>query len=112
MAEEANRIERLRDPSHGRTLTTDEIAALLAGAGARVVSTSGHDQSVDVEDWMERTATPAGVRADIRARFDDEMHGGETTGLRPRRDEDGKLTLTHQWAMTVAVRAAASSTSR
>ncbi|HEY9481571.1 MAG TPA: methyltransferase domain-containing protein, partial [Micromonosporaceae bacterium] len=111
VAEEANRIERLRDPSHGRTLTVNEMAALLVGAGARVVSTSAHDQPVDVEDWMERTATPADVRADVRARFDDEIHGGEPTGLRAHRDEDGNLTLTHQWAMTVAVRAATSSTS-
>jgi SAM-dependent methyltransferase len=108
VAAETNRIERLRDPSHSRTLTVNELAALLASAGARVVSTSVRDQPVDVEDWMERTATPADVRADIRARFDEEMRGGETTGLRPHHGAGGELMLTHRLVMTVAVRAAAS----
>jgi hypothetical protein len=38
VAAEANRLERLRDPSHGRTLTVGEIRALLAEAGADVTA--------------------------------------------------------------------------
>jgi hypothetical protein len=37
-AAEANRLERLRDPSHGRTLTVGEFHALLAAAGADVTA--------------------------------------------------------------------------
>jgi SAM-dependent methyltransferase len=103
VAAQANRIERLRDPSHGRTLTAGEVGQLLTDAGARVTATSRHDQPVDVEDWMARTATPDDVRGSIRARFDDEVRGGPPTGLRPYRDGAGRLTLTHPWAMFVAV---------
>ncbi len=102
VAAEANRLEQLRDPSHGRTLTTDEVRQLLAEAGAKVTATSHHDQALDVEDWMERTATPAHVRADIRARFDDELGGGRPTGLRPHRHDDRTLLLTHTWTMVTA----------
>lgn len=101
-AAEMNRIERLRDPSHGRTLTTAEIRELLVDAGASVVQVSEHDQPVDVEDWLERTATPDDVRQEVRQRFDDELTGGPPTGLRPARAEDGSLTLTHTWSLTLA----------
>ncbi len=38
LAAEASRLERLRDPSHGRALTAGEIHALLAEAGAGVTA--------------------------------------------------------------------------
>jgi hypothetical protein len=75
---------------------------LLAAAGARVVSTLHRDYPLDVEDWMERTATPDPVRTEIRTRFDAELDGGAPTGLRPYRTDDGTLMLTHTWAMTIA----------
>ena len=62
VAAEANRLERLRDPSHGRTLTVPEIHGLLAAAGATVATTATRDNPLDFEDWMERTQTPAGTR--------------------------------------------------
>ena len=104
-AGEMNRIERLRDPSHGRTLTLVEIADLLDTAGGDVVDVSQHDQPVDVEDWMERTATPSEVREAIRDRFEEELSGGPPTGLRPSRGgsrNSGPLTLTHTWSLAVA----------
>lgn len=102
LAAEMNRIEKLRDPSHGRTLSEQETHHLLTATGAKVVHCSRHDQPVDVEDWMERTATPAATRELIRARFADELAGGPPTGLRPSRDEAG-LRLTHTWTMSLAL---------
>lgn len=101
-ATEANRLERLRDPSHGRTLSVDELHGLLAEAGARIVHTSTHAQPLDVEDWMERTATPSEVRDVIRARFAMELNGGAPTGLQPFLSPDGALMLTHVWVMLIA----------
>lgn len=98
VAEETNRLERLRDPSHGRTLTVAEIHGLLAEAGAAVTATSRQDNALDFEDWMERTQTPAGTRAAIRERIGRELDGGEPTGLRPQRGADGAVNLTHVWA--------------
>ncbi|MET0865794.1 MAG: methyltransferase domain-containing protein [Nakamurella sp.] len=103
LAAEMNRIEKLRDPSHGRTLSERETHDLLTASGAEVVQSSRHDQPVDVEDWLERTATPAAARELIRSRFAQELTGGPLTGLRPSRDEAGALLLTHTWTMTVAL---------
>lgn len=101
-AAETNRLERLRDPSHGRTLTLGEIHRLLADAGVDVVSTAGRDQALDVEDWLQRTGTPIDVRAEIRYRFEREIEGGEATGLRPHRDGDGALVMVHPWSTIIA----------
>lgn len=98
VAEATNRLERLRDPSHGATLTVARVHGLLTAAGASVVSTTSHDNPVDVEDWLERTATPPDARVEIRARFADELAGGAPTGLRPTTNG----TFTHVWTMTVA----------
>ncbi|MEP6562740.1 MAG: methyltransferase domain-containing protein, partial [Nakamurella sp.] len=103
LAGEMNRIEKLRDPSHGRTLAEAETHELLTAAGANVVQCSRHDQPVDVEDWMQRTETPTATRTAIRKRFDDELRGGRRTGLRPSREAAGVLVLTHTWTMTVAL---------
>jgi SAM-dependent methyltransferase len=102
VAVETNRLERLRDPSHGRTLTVAEIHGLLTAAGAVVASTARRDNPLDLEDWMERTQTPAATRDEIRERMRSELDGGEPTGLRPRRDAGGSVSLTHVWATITA----------
>jgi SAM-dependent methyltransferase len=94
-------LERLRDPSHGRTLHPEEIHRMLADAGARVTSTATRDVPLDLEDWMARSQTPDPARAEIRARLDDELAGGPVTALRPGHDDRGR-TLTHVWATVLA----------
>lgn len=98
---ENTRIERLRDPSHNRTLTVEEMHALLTAAGATPRSTVTMDNPLDLEDWMQRSQTPDEARDEIRRRFDDEMTGGRPTGLRPGRDGD-RRTFMHRWATVVA----------
>ena len=102
IAEETNRLERLRDPSHGRTLTAAEITHLIEDAGAVIEGESVQDQALDLEDWMARTETPAANCDEIRQRLDGEMQGGFPTGLRPARDADGQVTFVHPWIAAVA----------
>jgi SAM-dependent methyltransferase len=103
VAAETNRLERLRDPSHGRTLTEAEIGGLLAAAGAVVTGVARMDNPLDFEDWMDRTQTPADARAALRDRIGRELDGGEPTGLRPYRDPDGAIGINHVWATITAV---------
>jgi hypothetical protein len=102
IAEETNRLERLRDPSNGRTLTAAEITHLIEDAGAVIEGESVQDQPLDLEDWMARTETPAANRDEIRQRLDEEMQGGFPAGLRPARDADGQVTFVHPWIAAVA----------
>lgn len=102
IAAEMNRLERLRDPSHGRALAEREIRALLEDAGATIVTAASQDQPLDLEDWMARSNTPPAVRDAIRGRLDDEMAGGAPTGLRPFRETDGTVSFVHRWVLFVA----------
>ena len=65
---------------------------------------TGYDSALALEDWLERTQTPAPIRADIRERFDRELDGGAPTGLRPARGPDGTVSFTHRRAAVVATR--------
>jgi SAM-dependent methyltransferase len=101
LAAENTRLERLRDPSHNRTLTREEIRALLEAAGATVTSVVIRDNPLDLEDWMRRSQTPEHHRAEIRRRLDEELAGGDPTGLHPARHADTR-TFTHVWGTVVA----------
>ncbi|WP_028926292.1 class I SAM-dependent methyltransferase [Pseudonocardia acaciae] len=98
---ENTRLERLRDPSHNRTLTRSQVHALLDAAGAEVTSTVTRDNPLDLEDWMRRSQTPEEFRVEIRRRLDEELAGGEPTGLRPAL-RDGVRTFTHVWGTITA----------
>lgn len=97
-ATEGDRLERLRDPSHGSTLRESHITGLLEAAGAHVTKITFRDNPLDAEDWMARTQTPDDDRRHIRARLDEELSGGTPTGLRPHRTDDGRMMILHRWA--------------
>lgn len=104
IAAETNRLERLRDPSHARTLPISEIITLAERAGALVTAQLTQNQALDLEDWMERTQTPVEVRRQIRERLLDELNGGSPTGLRPSRSASGVMSFVHPWAVVIAER--------
>ena len=77
VAEEQNRLERLRDPSHTRMLAAIEMQALLAEA----------------------------VEA-IRAALCDDRDGETATGFRPRAGNDGDVWFTQTFGSAIAVKPA------
>jgi len=96
-----DRLERLRDPSHTRTLTVDELSELLVAAGGSITASEARPNPLPLGDWMERTATPPPARVEITTALERELDGGPETGLRPHR-RDGELWLTHEWAAITA----------
>jgi SAM-dependent methyltransferase len=91
-----DRLERLRDPSHTRLLTRDELAAL---AGTDDMATRSIERPL--EPWLEQTATAPEAAAEIRAALAAELHGGPETGLHPR-EADGELRFVHTMASAIA----------
>jgi ubiquinone/menaquinone biosynthesis C-methylase UbiE len=47
-----NRIERVRDPSHTRTLVRSEFEVLVGGAGLRIVAAEVHEIPRSFNHWM------------------------------------------------------------
>ena len=56
--EQTERAEKLRDPSHGRSLAEAEWRAVLGGAGLEVDRVEHFDMELDFESWFARTETP------------------------------------------------------
>jgi SAM-dependent methyltransferase len=104
VAADTNRLERLRDPSHNRTLGEPEIGRLITAAGARIRHRAITEQSLDLDDWLDRTQTPGWSRREVIERFEAELGGGPPTGLRPSRGDDGGWSFVHTWLMLTAIR--------
>ena len=51
-AEMHDRIERVRDPSHTRTLTRSEFAKVYAANGLRIIETRVEEHAVPFDQWM------------------------------------------------------------
>ncbi|MFI6517421.1 class I SAM-dependent methyltransferase [Spirillospora sp. NPDC050679] len=99
---DADRIERLRDPSHNALLTERQITDLLTGAGAEVKRTDRFDHVRPLEPWLALSRTPEEAAAQIRKELADELSGGPATGMRPS-VVDGETHFTHSNVFVQAI---------
>ena len=95
--EEQNRLERLRDPSHARMLTLDELTALVG-----TEDVEARDVVRPLEPWLAQTETPGAAADEIRAALAAELEGGPITGFRPSRSDAGELHFVHAMASLIA----------
>jgi ubiquinone/menaquinone biosynthesis C-methylase UbiE len=92
-------LERLRDPSHTRSLREDELGAMLARAGREPDRLAVREQALPVEGWLAQAQTPPDAAEEIRGALEAEAAGGPPSGLRADRTEDGELTIRHRWVL-------------
>ena len=64
-----NDIERLRDPTHGRSHTVSAWRSWFEDAGITVVDTRLLTKTLEYEPWVRRLDTPPDRRATIEERF-------------------------------------------
>lgn len=64
--EATEEAEKLRDPSHGRSLSEAEWRAVLTGAGLEVERVEFHEMTLVLGEWLDRTDTPEDDRPRIR----------------------------------------------
>jgi ubiquinone/menaquinone biosynthesis C-methylase UbiE len=85
-----DRWEKLRDPSHVRTLPISELLRLFRDAG---LETDGlftfEDLCPEVERWLATTKTPAADAAEVRRLLDADRIQ-DLSGTRPFQDATGK----------------------
>lgn len=98
-----NHLERLRDPSHTRTLALEELAALLQRAGLTILSADSREVERPLAPWLDQADALAAPRAAIGAELAAELAGGPATGFRPR-EVDGEMRFVHRIAAVVAAR--------
>jgi ubiquinone/menaquinone biosynthesis C-methylase UbiE len=98
-----NHLERLRDPSHVRALTADELQRLMRTAGLHIVRTSSRDVEVHLDRWMELTCAAPDARETIRQALTQDLQGLKTTGMRPYMG-DQELKFLHAWIVVIGVK--------
>lgn len=96
----SDKIERMRDPSHVRNLSSDEMLGFYGKEGLEVLKCERIPVPVSVESWMELTQTEAGVREQIRSLMEEDLNGGARTGFQLYR-KDGTIYFRQRWIVIV-----------
>lgn len=97
-----HRMEMLRDPSHARALSLDELRALFRDAGLGVPSESFWRMDIDVDGLLERSFPVPGSESAIRRMFEESV-ADDGLGLETRR-QTGRLCFTYSNVVLSAVR--------
>lgn len=91
-------LEHLRDPSHVRALSAEEITSALEACGQPPSVVVARDHAMRVGPWLDQAQTAAAARETIRTALMEEAEGGPATGLRASH-ADGELTITQRWLL-------------
>ena len=84
-AEMHDRIERVRDPSHTRTLARSEFETMFAAKGLRVVGTYLEEHAVTFDQWMETAGRAPGDPEYVETRrLMESTIGDDLAGFHPR----------------------------
>jgi SAM-dependent methyltransferase len=103
LAETYNQLERLRDPSHVRSLAADELVRLMQETGLEIVHRASRDVEVDLDRWLDLTHAESAARETIREALTQDIHGLKTSGLRPYM-RDHELKFLHAWHIVVGLK--------
>ncbi len=101
--QEIDRIETLRDPSHAREMSKEEMQKLYADTGLTLTLQEELEIPVSLEGWMELTKTPEEVRNEIRTMMEKDLSGEITTGFMPYRTKEG-IFFHHHWVLNVGTK--------
>lgn len=93
-------IETMRDQSHVRNLSRDEILALYKKHGLSITCCESTPIPVDLQSWMDLTAVPDARRNKITGLMEQELHGGQKTGFNPYLRQ-GALTFDQRWLLVI-----------
>ena len=84
-AEMHERIEKVRDPSHTRTLARSELATLLAAKGLKVIDMRTEENALTFDRWMYTAGRAPGDPEYIESRrLMEETIADDRAGFRPR----------------------------
>jgi ubiquinone/menaquinone biosynthesis C-methylase UbiE len=85
VAELNNRIERIRDASHTRTLARSEFEAIFAVCGLRVLATHVEEKQHQFDHWMHVAGSKPGDRRYVEARrLLEASMAGDAAAFHPR----------------------------
>ncbi len=101
VAELHNAIERLRDPSHVRMLTHDELLALAAGCNLHILKTDNWSKQRHFPEWAEILNAPERIeplKVVLQALAKNQIQAGINLCL----DKEGQPTFEHRWSLILS----------
>jgi ubiquinone/menaquinone biosynthesis C-methylase UbiE len=98
-----NHLEHLRDPSHVRALTADELQRVMHEAGLDVRHASQRHIEVDLNIWLDLTHASPTARKTIRDALNQDLQSLKTTGMRPYM-RNLELKFLHVWLIAVGAK--------
>jgi len=101
-ADYQNQFERLRDPSHTRTLPASELLGLFTGTGLEIERLYSGEVVQNLERWLANSQTPPERAAQVRALIERDADE-DLSGTRPY-FEDGQWFFHHPMLAVVARR--------
>jgi ubiquinone/menaquinone biosynthesis C-methylase UbiE len=101
VAARQDHMERLRDASHVRMPPRGTVRTWLEDCALEVTEVAEREIDRPVTPWLQQSVTDQRSADQVRAAFEVDLAGGETTGLRPHR-VDGDLWFRQTWEVTVA----------
>lgn len=93
-------LEILRDPSHVRNLSQQEMLALYERHGLNIDCCETVCMPVRLDSWMAHTATLPETQALIRAQMEAELTGGAPTGFYPYR-RNSAIMFDQRWTLII-----------
>lgn len=89
-------IETLRDASHVKNLSREEMLHLFEGENIKVEQCKSARIPVSLDAWMQLTRTPQNVQSEIQMRMKAEIEGGAKTGFAPYQTGEG-ISFDQRW---------------
>ena len=77
VSEQVEEAERLRDPTHVRSYTEPEWRGMLEAAGLEVEQVEQFEKRHPLEQWLDRSATPAADRPRVKELLAAQIEGDE-----------------------------------
>jgi hypothetical protein len=100
LADSYNHLETMRDPSHVRALTIQELEGLLLQSGLTLRPSISQAIPVQVNRWLGLTHTDDTTAQVICEALLAELTGSKATGMRPFMAQEG-LHFHQTWAIAV-----------
>ena len=93
-------IETMRDASHIKNLSKEEILKLFRDNHISIEKSSTVIMKKNLNDWLDFTNTPADMKKTIMGLFADDLSGKNKTGFYPY-VEGSEVFFEHKWLMVI-----------
>lgn len=78
-----NEIEKLRDPSHVKSLSKEEMLCLYREHRLNISCCETVRMPTVLQNWLDHTETPSAIQEQIKTKMQREISGGSKTGFDP-----------------------------